>query len=148
MRLLFNGEYGYVEKSGEIIEITGKEFSKLSIERSIFPLLYYHEEGYFLSLESQIPLKGELCYKVRVETSYGDTVMLYFRISDGYLIRNETIDLTTNEVIDYTNYSDFKTFENIVFPYKTETQIGGKKITLTLTQLKINDKYTRKKNFE
>ena len=148
LKTVFNGEYGYVEKSGTITEIEGKDFLELSMERSVFPVMYYRDLGYVLTLESQIPLKGEDCYKVRVEAPYGQEQLLYFRIYDGLLVRKESIDSTTGKVVNYTNYYDFKTFEDIIFPYKTETLIGGKNTTLTLTQIKINDKNVRNRNFK
>ena len=148
LKTVFNGEYGYVEKSGTITEIEGEEFLKLSMEKSIFPILYFHDLGYVLSLESQIPLKGEACYKVRAEAPYGQVFLLYFRIEDGLLIRKEVIDTYTDEIVNYVNYSDFKTYDDIVFPYKAETEIGGKKTELILTQIKINDKNVRKSDFK
>ena len=147
LKTVFNGEYGYVEKSGMITEFEGTDFLKLSMEKSIFPVMYYHDLGYILSLESQIPLKGEQCYKVRAEAPYGQVVLLYFRIDDGLLIREEILNSNTSEVENYTNYSDFKTFDDIIFPYITETLIGGQKTKLTLTQIKINDKNIRKNDF-
>ena len=148
LKTVFNGEYGYVEKSGTITEIEGKEFLKLSMEKSIFPIMYFHDLGYVLSLESQIPLKGEECYKVRAEAPYGQVFLLYFRIADGLLIRKEVIDIYTDEMVSYVNYSDFKTYDDIVFPYKTETEIGGKKTELILTQIKINDENVRRSDFK
>ena len=148
LKTVFNGEYGYVEKSGTITEIGGAEFLKLSMERSIFPIMYYHDLGYVLSLESQIPLKGEECYKVRAEAPYGQVFLLYFRIADGLLIRKEVVDMYTDEVVNYVNYSDFKTYDDIVFPYKAETEIEGKKAELILTQIKINDENVRKSDFK
>ena len=147
LKTVFNGEYGYVQKSGMINDIEGNDFLKLTMERSIFPIIYYDEHGYLLSLESKIPLKGEECYKIRVEAPYGELSHLYFRISDGMLIRKEYIDIKTNKVLNFINFSDFKTFGDIKFPYKTETDIGGKKTTLTLTQIKINDENIRKRDF-
>ena len=148
LKTVFNGEYGYVEKSGTITEIEGKEFLKLSMEKSIFPIMYFHDLGYVLSLESQIPLKGEECYKVRAEAPYGQVFLLYFRIADGLLIRKEVIDIYTDEIMNYVNYSDFKTYDDIVFPYKAETEIGGNKTELILTQIKINDENVRKSDFK
>ncbi len=148
LKTVFNGEYGYVERSGMLTEIEGENFLKLSMEKSIFPVMYYRDLGYVLSLESQIPLKGEECYKVRAEAPYGREVLLYFRISDGLIIRKEVLDFNTKEVKNYTNYSDFKTFDDIIFPYETETLIGGIKTTLTLTQIKINDENVRKRDFK
>ena len=148
LKTVFNGEYGYVEKSGTITEIEGAEFLKLSMEKSIFPIMYFHDLGYVLSLESQIPLKGEECYKVRAEAPYGQVFLLYFRIEDGLLIRKEDIDMYTDELVGYVNYSDFKTYDDIVFPYKTETEIGGKKTEIILTQIKINDENIRKSDFK
>ncbi|MCK5906588.1 MAG: insulinase family protein [Flavobacteriales bacterium] len=148
LKTVFNGEYGYVEKSGTITEIEGDNFLELSMERSIFPVMYYSDLGYALSLESQIPLKGEECYKVRAEAPYGQELLLYFRIYDGLLLRKEVIDRTTGGVINYTNYSDFKTFEDIIFPYTAETLIGGKKTIMTLTQIKINDENVRSRDFK
>ena len=148
LKTVFNGEYGYVEKSGTITEIEGENFLELSLERSIFPVMYYSDLGYALTLESQIPLKGEECYKVRAEAPYGQELLLYFRIDDGLLLRKEIIDRSTGGVVNYTSYSDFKTFEDIIFPYKAETLIGGKKIIMTLTQIKINDENVRNRDFK
>jgi len=148
LKTVFNGEYGYVEKSGTITEIEGKDFLELSMERSIFPVMYYLDLGYVLTLESQIPLKGEDCYKIRVEAPYGQEQLLYFRIYDGQLVRKESIDMNTGKIVNFTNYSDFKTFEDIIFPYKAEMLIGGKKTTMTLTQIKINDENVRNRNFK
>ena len=148
LKTVFNGEYGYVEKSGTITEIKGDKFLELSMERSIFPVLYYSDLGYAMYLESQIPLKGEECYKVRVEAPFGQEILLYFRISDGLLKRKEIIDSGTGKVVRYYNYSDYKTFNDIVFPYKVETVVGGEKVKLTLTQIKINDENIRKRDFK
>jgi len=147
LKTVFNGEYGYVEKSGTITEITGNDYLELSMEKSIFPVMHYRDLGYVLTLESQIPLKGEECYKVRVEAPYGQESLLYFRIEDGLLVRKEIINNRTGKVSNFTNYTDFKTFDDIVFPYTTETLIGGKKTIMTLTQVKINDENVRKRDF-
>ncbi|MCK5781867.1 MAG: insulinase family protein [Flavobacteriales bacterium] len=148
LKTVFNGEYGYVEKSGKRDPIIGKEFMRLSLEKSIYPEMYFQDDGYLMTLESQIPLRGEMCYKVRVESPIGDVSLLYFRISDGYLIRRDKIDKRTNELLNYFEYSDFKTFENLVFPYNVKTMIGDKKASLILTQIKLNDDRVLKRNFK
>ena len=148
LKTVFNGEYGYVEKSGMINEITGDDFLELSMDKSIFPITHYMDLGYALSLESQIPLKGELCYKVRAEAPYGQVSLLYFRVDDGFLIKKEIIDIETNKVVSYFNYSDFKTFNDIIFPYKVETKVDGKKMVLILTQIKINNENVRRRDFK
>ena len=148
LKTVFNGEYGYVEKSGKKSKIIGNEFLKLSLEKSIFPIRHYLNEGYLLTIESQLPLKGEESYKIRVEAPHGEIALLYFRISDGFLIKKEVIDIKTNDVISSYNYSDFKTFENIVFPYKVETKFKDQQYILTLNQIKINDKNIRNRNFK
>ena len=147
LKTVFNGEYGYVERSGEIIEIQGNDFLKLSMEKSIFPIIHYQDMGYILTLESQVPIKGEMCYKVRVEAPYGDVFLLYFNIANGMIVRREDIDINTGRIKNHFIYSDFKTFEDIVYPYKVETLINGKKAIMILTQIKTNGKNVKSVNF-
>ena len=148
MKSVFNGEYGYIEKSGEINEISNKEFIKLSYEKSIFPIMHYQNDAYVMSVESKIPLQGEDTYKIRVEAPFGEVSFLYFRVSDGLLIRKDIINPKNENTIQKIEYSDFKTFNNIIYPYKINTLINGIETNMTLTQILINDKYIRKKNFK
>lgn len=139
LKTVFDGKQGYTESSGEIIPIAGDVLAKLTLEKSIFPTQYYMQDGYELSLVSQIPLKGEQCYKLKVKAPFGEVYMLYFRISDGLLIRKEILDKDTDKVVNYYKYYDFKIFEDIKFPYKVDTMFGSEKAELTMSRIIIND---------
>ncbi|MCK5824319.1 MAG: insulinase family protein, partial [Ichthyobacteriaceae bacterium] len=148
LKSVFNESYGYVETGGYRRDFNKKEIAEFSTTKSIFPESYYLKDRFKMKLVSLIPIKGEFCYKVDVRTKFKTYQRLYLRVSDGMLIRKEELDKKDGDVVQYYNYSDFKTFEGVVFPYKIETVFNGKKAKLTLTQMITNDKSVNKKRFK
>jgi hypothetical protein len=147
MKTVNNSEFGYTETGGVINEYGSLELAKLLTERSIFPVRYYKDDGYFLTVESKVPLKGELCYKLRSEAPFGEVTYLYFSIENGNLIKREIIDPVSNEVVNYFEYSDFKNFEGVLMPYRISTTVSAREVELVMTQIEFNSRTIKKRNF-
>ena len=127
----FNGERGYTEMQGQRIEFDKKQIEDSKNIKGIFEELYYSEEQ--LELVSINSVNYQDAYKVKV-TVDGNESHRYYSVETGFLLSSEETDDNNNVVT--TNYGDYQSVENIMFPFFME--LPAQKLEFKTTSVIFN----------
>jgi hypothetical protein len=130
----FNGETGYVEQQGSKVELTEKQINSKKGKHSIFPELYPNDSE--LTLEGITIVNEKDAYKIKVVRDENITYK-YYDTESYLLVRSE---MTSNSQVKSTiDYSDYKDVNGILFPHKQKITSGMQIITMSYTDIKINE---------
>ena len=127
----FNGERGYTEMQGQRIEFDEKQIEDSKNVKGIFEELYYSADQ--LELVSINSVNYQDAYKVKV-TVDGNESHRYYSVETGFLLSSEETDDNNNIIT--TNYGDYQSVENIMFPFFME--IPGQKLEFKTTSVIFN----------
>ena len=127
----FNGERGYTEMQGQRIEFDEKQIEESKNVKGIFEELYYSADQ--LELVSINSVNYQDAYKVKV-TVDGNESHRYYSVETGFLLSSEETDDNNNIIT--TNYGDYQSVENIMFPFFME--IPGQKLEFKTTSVIFN----------
>ena len=127
----FNGERGYTEMQGQRIEFDEKQIEDSKNVKGIFDELYYSADQ--LELVSINSVNYQDAYKVKV-TVDGNESHRYYSVETGFLLSSEETDDNNNIIT--TNYGDYQSVENIMFPFFME--IPGQKLEFKTTSVIFN----------
>ena len=127
----FNGERGYTEMQGQRIEFDEKQIEDSKNVKGIFEELYYSADQ--LELVSINSVNYQDAYKVKV-TVDGNESHRYYSVETGFLLSSEETDDNNNVIT--TNYGDYQSVENIMFPFFME--IPGQKLEFKTTSVIFN----------
>ena len=120
----FDGETGYIQGPQGRMDMDDETISKMKAVQGIFEELYYTDKQ--LELINISKVDGDDAYKIKISDG-SDVSYRYYSISRGYLLSVESEDKSKN--ITTTNYSDFRSVDGIIFPFKLELQ--GQKISIS-----------------
>ena len=120
----FDGETGYIQGPQGRMDMDDETISKMKAVQGIFEELYYADKQ--LELINISNIDGDDAYKIKISDG-SDISYRYYSISRGYLLSVESEDKSKN--VTTTNYSDFRSVEGIIFPFKLELQ--GQKISIS-----------------
>tara|TARA_B100000524_G_scaffold236205_1_gene125788 strand:+ start:434 stop:2497 length:2064 start_codon:yes stop_codon:yes gene_type:complete len=120
----FDGETGYIHGPQGRMDMDDETISKKKTVQGIFEELYYSVKQ--LELVNISNVDGDDAYKIKIMDG-ADISYRYYSISKGYLLSVESEDKNKN--VNTTNYSDFRTVDGIIFPFKLELQ--GQKISIS-----------------
>ena len=120
----FDGETGYIQGPQGRMDMDDETISKKKTVQGIFEELYYSVKQ--LELVNISNVDGDDAYKIKIMDG-ADISYRYYSISKGYLLSVESEDKNKN--VNTTNYSDFRTVDGIIFPFKLELQ--GQKISIS-----------------
>ena len=120
----FDGESGYIQGPQGRTEMDEKTIEKMKAVQGIFEELYYTDE--VLELVNISNIGGDDAYKIKVSEGL-DVSYKYYSVASGFLVSVESEDESKN--ITTTNFSDFRSVEGIIFPFKLEVQ--GQKINFS-----------------
>jgi len=120
----FDGETGYIQGPQGRMDMDDETISKKKTVQGIFEELYYSVKQ--LELVNISNVDGDDAYKIKIMDG-ADVSYRYYSISKGYLLSVESEDKNKN--VNTTNYSDFRTVDGIIFPFKLELQ--GQKISIS-----------------
>ena len=127
----FNGERGYTEMQGQRIEFDEKQIEDSKNVKGIFEELYYSANQ--LELVSINSVNYQDAYKVKVIVD-GNESHRYYSVETGFLLSSEETDDNNNIIT--TNYGDYQSVENIMFPFFME--IPGQKLEFKTTSVIFN----------
>ena len=127
----FNGERGYTEMQGQRIEFDEKQIEDSKNAKGIFEELYYSADQ--LELVSINSVNYQDAYKVKVIVD-GNESHRYYSVETGFLLSSEETDDNNNVIT--TNYGDYQSVENIMFPFFME--LPGQKLEFKTTSVIFN----------
>ena len=127
----FNGERGYTEMQGQRIEFDEKQIEDSKNVKGIFEELYYSADQ--LELVSINSVNYEDAYKVKV-TANGNESHRYYSVETGFLLSSEETDDNNNVIT--TNYGDYQSVENVMFPFFME--LPAQKLEFKTTSVIFN----------
>ena len=127
----FNGERGYSEMQGQRVEFDEKQLDENKKIKGIFEELYFKPEE--LELVSINSVNYQDAYKVKV-TIDGKESHRYYSVESGLLLSKEDTDDNNNVVT--TNYGDYQSVQNIMFPFYME--LPAQKLEFKTSSIEIN----------
>tara|TARA_B100000214_G_scaffold123245_1_gene87348 strand:- start:239 stop:2308 length:2070 start_codon:yes stop_codon:yes gene_type:complete len=127
----FNGERGYTEMQGQRIEFDEKQIEDSKNIKGLFDELYYSADQ--LELVSINSVNYQDAYKVKV-TVDGNESHRYYSVETGFLLSSEETDDNNNVIT--TNYGDYQSVDNIMFPFFME--LPGQKLEFKTTSVIFN----------
>ena len=127
----FDGERGYSEMQGQRVEFDEKQLDENKKIKGIFEELYFKPEE--LELVSINSVNYQDAYKVKV-TVDGKESHRYYSVESGLLLSKEDTDDNNNVVT--TNYGDYKSVQNVMFPFYME--LPAQKLEFKTNSIEIN----------
>ena len=127
----FDGERGYSEMQGQRVEFDEKQLDENKKIKGIFEELYFQPEE--LELVSINSVNFQDAYKVKV-TVDGKESHRYYSVESGLLLSTEDTDDNNNVVT--TNYGDYQSVQNIMFPFYME--LPAQKLEFKTSSIEIN----------
>ena len=127
----FNGERGYTEMQGQRIEFDEKQIEDSKNIKGLFDELYYSADQ--LELVSINSVNYQDAYKVKV-TVDGNESHRYYSVETGFLLSSEETDDNNNVIT--TNYGDYQSVDNIMFPFFME--LPAQKLEFKTTSVIFN----------
>ena len=127
----FDGERGYSEMQGRRVEFDEKQLDENKKIKGIFEELYFKPEE--LELVSINSVNYQDAYKVKV-TVDGKESHRYYSVESGLLLSKEDTDDNNNVVT--TNYGDYKSVQNVMFPFYME--LPAQKLEFKTSSIEIN----------
>jgi uncharacterized protein (UPF0264 family) len=128
----FDGERGYSEmQQGQRVEFDEKQLDENKKIKGIFEELYFKPEE--LELVSINSVNYQDAYKVKV-TVDGKESHRYYSVESGLLLSKEDTDDNNNVVT--TNYGDYKSVQNVMFPFYME--LPAQKLEFKTSSIEIN----------
>ena len=127
----FDGERGYSEMQGQRVEFDEKQLNENKKIKGIFEELYFEAKD--LELVSINSVNFQDAYKVKV-TIDGVESHRYYSVESGLLLSTEDTDDNNNIVT--TNYGDYQSVQNIMFPFYME--LPAQKLEFKTNSIEIN----------
>ena len=127
----FDGERGYSEMQGQRVEFDEKQLDENKKIKGIFEELYFKPGE--LELVSINSVNYQDAYKVKV-TVDGKESHRYYSVESGLLLSKEDTDDNNNVVT--TNYGDYQSVQNIMFPFYME--LPAQKLEFNTSSIEIN----------
>ncbi|MFN3385008.1 MAG: M16 family metallopeptidase [Candidatus Thermochlorobacter sp.] len=120
-------------------ELSGEELKK-ALDEAQFNALYRTTElGYKLTAKEKKMMKGRPVYVAELERPTGDKATLVFDAEDFMLIAETRRQNTPQGEIDVTTtYSDFKTVDGVMEPFKVVQSLGMADVQFTVSSIKHN----------
>ena len=137
----FNGKTGYTEQQGNKQEMPESEILKKQKQKGLFAETYLNSED--LVLISLISVNGVDAYKIQVDEENGS--FRYYDAKTALLIRTESSqEAQGQKIIQTTDISDYKAVDGVLMPYTKVMTTGPQIITLSASEIKINDGVSKK----
>lgn len=142
MKQVFDGKSGYAEQQGMKNSMPENEIEKKKNEKSLFPETYLNPDK--LTLVSLSTLNGSDAFKIMT----GDNSYRYYDAKSHLLLRiEESREAQGQMMTSTTDFSDYKSVNGLLMPYKTVLSIGPQIISYTANDIKINEG-VKKKDFK
>ncbi|HEX8288161.1 MAG TPA: hypothetical protein VF556_09200 [Pyrinomonadaceae bacterium] len=134
----FNGKSGWVRESrsglGTLTGNESRDFQAESIYRNSLWLNYKQEKSKIAS-GGQTNLNGAKANVLLLTTAKGVTIKLYFDAATNLPVREEFPAGENQRTFDY---NDYRTINNVKFPFLTKINDGENSFEIRLNEVKIN----------
>lgn len=136
---VFDGQQGWVNKQGVIVDYTEEQVSQALAEEAVFPQQFYSPGKIFvegLAIEENEKYKDERFYKLKV--SLDDyTVYEYYNPTTGFLMKREFCKEAHNP-IKTVYYSSYAKLNDLTIPHRLRIIENNQELKLTLTSFHYN----------
>lgn len=131
---VFDGNKGYASQMGNRMDMDAKQIAAMKGQNNVFPVL---SVGFADSkVDGIVNLNGNDHYKV-VNTAAKKVE--YYDVKTGLLSKVETTTSTPQgDITSIANYSEYKTFDGVLFATVTEMQAGPQTFKITLDKVEVN----------
>lgn len=131
---VFDGNKGYASQMGNRMDMDAKQIAAMKGQNNVFPVL---SVGFADSkVDGIVNLNGNDHYKV-VNTAANKVE--YYDVKTGLLSKVETTTSTPQgDITSIANYSEYKTFDGVLFATVTEMQVGPQTFKITLDKVEVN----------
>lgn len=118
--------------------LEGDELEEVKKQGAFFSEADYLSNGYKLNLVAINMVDGEKAYTLEVDKD-GEVQTEYYSVETGLKLREEaSTEGPEGELTVSQDYSDYRSIEGIMMPYKMVINQGPQKIIMTTTEAKIN----------
>jgi len=135
--IVVNGDEVSLNQNGQAVPVTDEIKKSLKEQAVIFPELYYPQNGYTLTLDSNLELLNDAyVYVVNITHNNGKTIKDYFDEKTGLKVKEviENKGVTSSTV----EFSDYKEISGIKFAFVRKTDMGGQTIDFKVKEVKVN----------
>lgn len=131
---VFDGNKGYASQMGNRRDMDAKEIAAMKGQNNVFPVLSVSFAD--SKVDGIVNLNGNDHYKV-VNTAAKKVE--YYDVKTGLLSKVETTTSTPQgDITSIANYSEYKTFDGVLFATVTEMQVGPQTFKITLDKVEVN----------
>ena len=132
-----NGEQITFNQNGQAVPVTDEIKKSFKEQAVIFPELYYAQNGYKLTLDSNLELLNDAyVYVVTISNNNGKTINDFFDEKTGLKVK-ETVE-NKGTSISTVEFSDYKEISGIKFAFERKTDTGGQTINFKVKEVKVN----------
>jgi len=137
--VVFDGSKAYMKAQDKVIEITGTELEKLSIEANMYIATQLDSLHINMTLVGIEKVNDKDAYKIEFSKSPENKWVEYYD-KDSFLKVKEIKEMSTPQgnMTQEINYSDYKDFMGFQVPYKINQKIGAQEVNLILKSIEIN----------
>jgi len=132
-RQVFDGTKAYLEARGQKKEITGKPLEEMKIASVPFAELGYLKTAKLLKIEV---VNGQKAYVLQVTKNK----KAFYNVKSGLKIMEITTQKMPSgkELSQGVSFSDYKSLNNVLIPYKRSMTFGPQKIDFNLDKVEFN----------
>jgi predicted Zn-dependent peptidase len=139
MKMLVNGDSASMESMGHAIPMTDDRKAEMKEQAEPFPELNFLDGKHQLKLNGIEDVNGAEAYAVEVTDEKGKKATYYFDTKTNYEVRKvSSMKTPQGETSSITDLSDYKEVDGIKFPFSVSTQNGPQKMSMTVSEVKIN----------
>ena len=136
--ILYSQDKGYMKINSKITEINGDELAKLKNDATLNLLLHLDTNDVHLSYLGIDTVKGKPVYKVLLKNSSLNWIHYYDVNSSLKVMDEKPVKAVQGVYLQETWYSDFRSVDGILFPFKIKQKLGNQEMEFNVTGIKIN----------
>lgn len=136
---IFDGERGVIIMPQGRMELDDEMIKQMKLQFTMNIELYYEEMGFELEFDGVENIEGRNAYRVNITGPGGIKRTDHFDAETGLRVRTTvTEESPMGEITQVTTYSDYRTVNNLKFPFKMIQQAGPQTINMEVTEIRIN----------
>ncbi len=136
---VFDGEKGTASGMGQSKPMTKEQVEDMKISGLLFSVLAYKNADIEKKLTGVEKINEKDTYKISLTYPSGKKVTQYYNVDDGFRVKEvSNVKSPQGSFMQSTEYSDYKEFDGIKYPYKISQQMGPQKIEMTVVSVEVN----------
>jgi zinc protease len=139
MKQVINDKAGYQVQQGQKSDIEATRLAE--IKESGMPYCELNlARNPTVTVDGVEAFNGTECYVIKAGNTF-----LYYDIATGLKMgKTTTQEIAGKKVSQTVLYSDYKEVSGVKYPYKTTMQLGPQELELTVTDVKVNERFAPK----